>query len=71
MITITNDFTGKVTSVNPSLPMTRRKADAIRARLCLPSCLSGDDLGARGPQVDGYSDLLNRAQAAIMSSDIR
>jgi hypothetical protein len=33
--------------------------------------LSGDDLGARGPQVDGYSDLLNRAQAAIMSGDIR
>ena len=71
MIAITNDFTGKITSVNPALPMTRRKADAVRARLCSPSCSSGDDLGARGPQVEGYSDLLQRAQAAIMSGDIR
>lgn len=71
MIAITNNYTGKVTSVNPSLPMTRRKADAIRARLCAPTCASGDDLGARGPQVEGYSDLLNRAQAAIISGEIR
>lgn len=71
MIMITNDFTGRSTSVNPALPMTTCKADAIRARLCLPSCSSGDDLGARGPQVEGYLDLLYRAQSAIMSGDIR
>ena len=70
-IRITNHFTNLSTVVDASLPMTTKKADSIRSRLCLQDCYSGDDLGASGPQVEGYSDLLYRAQCAIMSGGIR
>ena len=67
MITITNDFTGRETRVDPSRPMTTRKALAIRRRLCADDCKSGDCLGARGQQEPGYDRLAERAAQAILS----
>jgi hypothetical protein len=69
MITITNDFTSRSTKVDPSRPMTARKALTIRRRLCADDCTSGDHLGARGPQEDPeeYRRLSDRAAHAILS----
>ena len=66
-ITISNDFTNRSTIVDTSKPLTAAKVLAIRRRLCSDDCRSGDDLGARGKQQDGYSTLLDRAQQALMS----
>lgn len=66
-ITITNDFTNKSTTVDASKPLTPAKVKAIRRRLCSDDCKSGDDLGARGKQADGYDALLEKAQRALMS----
>ena len=67
MIVITNDFTNRSTKVDPSRPMTARKARAIRRRLCADDCKSGDCLGARGPQEPGYDRLAERAAHCILS----
>ena len=66
-ITITNSYTSKSTTVDASKPLTKSKIKAIRRRLCSDDCTSGDDLGARGPQEDGYASLLNRAQSIIVT----
>ena len=66
-ITITNSFTNKSTTVDASKPLIKAKIKAIRRRLCSDDCTSGDDLGARGPQEDGYAALLNRAQHVIVT----
>ena len=66
-ITIRNDFTGRSTSVDPSKPMTAKKARSIRRRLCADGCMSGDTLGARGPQEPGYDGLLDRAAQAVLT----
>lgn len=68
MITIRNDFTNRQTRVDPSRPMTARKALAIRRRLCADDCTSGDTLGARGPQEPGYDRLLDRAAHAVLTN---
>jgi hypothetical protein len=65
-ITIANDFTNKSTTVDASKPLTPTKVKAIRQRLCSDDCKSGDDLGARGPQQEGYADLLEKAQRAMI-----
>ena len=67
MITIRNDFTNRSTKVDPSRPMTAKKALAIRRRLCADDCKSGDCLGARGQQEPGYDRLLDRAAQAILT----
>ena len=67
-ITIVNDFTGRETTVDTSRPMTARRALEIRRRLCPDDCTSGDTLGARGPQADGYRELLDRADRAILTT---
>jgi hypothetical protein len=67
MITITNNFTNRSTRVDPSKPMTARRAQAIRRRLCADDCTSGDTLGARGPQEPGYDRLLDRATHAVLT----
>jgi len=67
MIVITNDFTNRSTKVDPSKPMTARKALAIRRRLCADECTSGDSLGARGPQEPGYQQLADRAAQCILT----
>jgi hypothetical protein len=70
MITIKNDFTNRETKVDPSRPMTVRKALTIRRRLCADECTSGDHLGARGPQEDPdeYRILADRAAQAILTA---
>lgn len=69
MITIRNDFTNRSTKVDPSRPMTAKKALAIRRRLCADDCKSGDCLGARGLQEDSeeYRRLSDRAAQAILT----
>ena len=69
MITIRNDFTGRQTRVDPSRPMTAKRALTIRRRLCTDDCTSGDHLGARGPQEDPdeYRRLSDRAAQAILA----
>jgi hypothetical protein len=67
-LTIRNDFTGRETTVDIERPMTPRRALAIRRRLCGDDCTSGDTLGARGPQADGYREFLDRADRAILTT---
>lgn len=67
MITIRNEFTGRQTRVDPSRPMTAKRARSIRRRLCADDCTSGDTLGARGPQEPGYDRLLDRAEQAVLT----
>lgn len=67
LITIRNDFTNRSTRVDPSRPMTAKKARDIRRRLCSDICISGDTLGARGPQEPGYDQLLARADQAVLT----
>jgi hypothetical protein len=67
-LTIVNDFTGRETTVDTSRPMTARRALDIRRRLCSDDCTSGDTLGARGPQAEGYRELLDRADRAILTT---
>jgi hypothetical protein len=66
-ITIVNDYTGRETTVDTLRPMTARRALEIRRRLCSDDCTSGDTLGARGAQADGYPELLDRADRAILT----
>ena len=66
-VTITNDFTNISTTVDTSKPLTAAKIRSIRRRLCSDDCRSGDTLGARGPQQDGYTRLLERANQIIMT----
>ena len=51
-MTIKNNFTNRQTWIDVERPLNRRKVKRIRARLCSSDCLSGDDLGGRGPQDD-------------------
>jgi len=62
-ITIKNNFTNASTIVDTSRRLTRKKVRAIRRRLCHWECLSGDFLGARGPQEDpeAYERFYDRA----------
>jgi hypothetical protein len=66
-LTIVNDFTGRETTVDTLRPMTPRRALEIRRRLCSDDCTSGDTLGTRGAQADGYRELLDRADRAILT----
>jgi hypothetical protein len=66
-ITITNHFTNRETTVDASRPLTKTKIKSIRRRLCSDDCCSGDDLGAAGPQQDGYEGLLRRAQSVLVT----
>lgn len=66
-LTIRNDYTGRETTVDTDRPMTPRRALEIRRRLCSDDCTSGDTLGARGPQAEGYRELLDRADRAILT----
>jgi hypothetical protein len=66
-ITITNDFTNRSTTVDASKPLTPAKIKAIRGRLCSDDCASGDTLGARGPQADGYAALRDRADQIVLT----
>jgi len=66
---IVNDFTGRETFVDTDRPMTPRRAMAIRRRLCSDNCTSGDTLGARGPQAEGYRDFLDRSDRAILTEE--
>jgi hypothetical protein len=68
-LTIVNDFTGRETTVDTLRPMTPRRALEIRRRLCSDDCTSGDTLGSRGPQADGYRDFLDRADRAILTGE--
>jgi hypothetical protein len=68
-LTIVNDYTGRETTVDTERPMTPRRALAIRRRLCSDNCTSGDTLGARGPQADGYREFLDRADSAILTGE--
>ncbi len=68
-LTIRNDYTGRETTVDTERPMTPRRALAIRRRLCSDNCTSGDTLGARGPQADGYREFLDRADSAILTGE--
>jgi hypothetical protein len=67
-LTIRNDYTGRETTVDTLRQMTARRALEIRRRLCSDDCTSGDTLGARGPQADGYRDFLDRADRAILTT---
>ena len=66
-VTITNDFTSISTTVDTRKPLTAAKIRSIRRRLCSGDCRSGDTLGARGPQEDGYTRLLDRANQIMMT----
>lgn len=68
-ITITNDFTNQSTTVDTSKPLSPAKVKAIRRRLCSDDCTSGDDIGARGPQAEGYAEFLNRAQRVMSTGE--
>jgi len=70
-ITISNEFSGRETTVDTSKPLTREKVRAIRRRLCRPECASGDILGARGRQdePEAYLDFLVRAEAVLVSGN--
>ena len=66
-IAITNYLTNRETKVDTTRPLTARRIKAIRRRLCSDDRSAGDDLGAAGPQQDGYAALLNRAQHVIIT----
>ena len=70
-IRISNEFTGKETTVNTYRPLTRDKIRSIRRRLCRPECRSGDILGARGKQdePEAYLEYLERAEAVWAGGD--
>ena len=68
-VTIRNDFTNRETDVDTSRPMTHERALRIRRRLCSDDCTSGDTLGARGPQEDGFFELRERADRAILTGE--
>ena len=68
-VTIRNDFTNRETYVDKLRPMTRERALRIRRRLCSDDCTSGDTLGARGPQEDGFLALRERADHAILTGE--
>jgi hypothetical protein len=68
-LTIVNDYTGRETTVDTERPMTPRRALAIRRRLCSDNCTSGDTLGGRGPQAEGYREFLDRADRAILTGE--
>ena len=69
MLTITNDFTGCETTIDPSKPFTRKRIKAIRSRLHVADCTSGDALGGRGRQEDPalYDFVLQRVEQVAMS----
>ena len=60
-ITIRNDFTQRETTVDTTRPITKKRIAEIRRRLCATECKSGDILGARGPQAEGYSEFHDAA----------
>ena len=64
---ITNEFTGRETSVNVSRRLTPRRVRAIRARLIATGCCSGDTLGGRGRQdnPEAYETFLHRADQVV------
>jgi len=70
-ITISNDFTGRRTTINACRPLTRDKIRLIRRRLCDKDCRSGDILGARGQQdePEAYLEYLERAEAVWAGGD--
>jgi hypothetical protein len=70
-IKISNEFTGRATTVNTCRPLTRDKIRLIRKRLCHKECRSGDILGARGRQDDpeAYLEFLERAEAVWAGGD--
>ena len=69
MLKIFNSFTGRAITVNTDLPLTRRKIKMIRDSLHNRDCLSGDELGARGPQEDpdAYWRFYDRASEVVSS----
>lgn len=69
-ITIRNDFNSRSTKVDPSRPMTAKRALTIRRRLCADDCTSGDHLGARGRQdnPEAYRLLADLAAQAILTA---
>lgn len=67
-ITIRNDFHNTKTWVDASRPMTREKVARIRRKLCgTKGCKCGDSLGGRGPQEDGYAELIDKALEVIFT----
>lgn len=66
-IMISNDFTGRETTVDTSRPLTKDKIRLIRKRLCHKECRSGDILGARGRQDDpeAYQAFHQRAEDVL------
>ena len=68
-VTIRNEFTGAVITVDPSKPVTAKKVRSWRSKLHAADCTSGDDLGGRGKQADpeAYEDFLVRAQKVVLT----
>jgi hypothetical protein len=67
MLTIRNDFTNCSAKINASKPLTKRKIMALRRNMLSNGCCSGDELGGRGNQDEGYESFLLRAQYVMMS----
>jgi hypothetical protein len=67
-IVIRNDFTGRQITVDASKPISLKKLSAWRRKLHCLDCMSGDDLGGRGPQdnPEAYKALLLKAQRLII-----
>lgn len=65
---IRNDYHGTETTINPTIPFSRRRVRRIKARLCpVGVCQCSDTLGGRGPQGAGYSAVLEQADHAVIT----
>jgi len=68
-VTIRNDFTGCVMTIDASKPLTASRIKTLRRNMHAGDCMSGDELGGRGKQddPDAYDALLARAQQVAVT----
>jgi hypothetical protein len=66
-LTVRNNFTGQSATINTDTPLTASRIKSLRRKLHAGDCMSGDDLGGRGPQddPDHYHATLARAQSIV------
>jgi hypothetical protein len=63
---VLNHFHTTAAKVDPTRPLTLRRIKDIKRQLCpAGDCTCSDVLGARGPQLDGYRDLQERAERVV------
>ena len=71
-VTIRNNFTGCVMTIDASKPLTASRLKTLRGKMRADACMSADDLGGRGKQDDqeAYDALLARAEQVAMTGRV-